>query len=64
MKQHILFVNPNCLQQLIANISRAYLILAGDWNVVLNDTLDDDRSPSHENKNLKGKGKFCQFFSI
>ena len=68
--QNNTFLSENCYgsQQLIANLSIfscACLILPGDWNVVLNDTFDKDRVPSHEIKNLKEKGKsYMNFFNL
>ena len=45
------------LFSVIANFSYTDLILAGDWNVVLYDTLDKDGGPPHVNKNSKEKIK-------
>ena len=41
-----------------ANFFLINVILAGDCNVVLNDTLDKDGGPPHVNKNSKKKVKF------
>ena len=48
----------------IANSFHANLILAGDWNVVLNDTLDKDGGPPHVNRKSKEKVQSYVIFSI
>ena len=53
------------LFSVIANFSHNDLILAGDWNVVLNDTLDKDGGPQHVNRNSKEKIKsYMDFFNL
>ena len=53
------------LFSVIANFSHTDLILAGDWNVVLNDTLDKDGGPPHVNRNSKEKIKsYMDFFNL
>ena len=37
----------------LSKLSKHDVILAGDWNVVLNDGLDKDRGPMHANKASK-----------
>ena len=55
----------NSLFSVIANFSHTDLVLARDWNVVLNDTLDKDGGPPHVNRNLKEKIKSCMdFFNL
>ena len=52
------------LFSVIANFFHTDLILAGDWNVVLNDTLDKDGGPQNVNKNSKEKIKsYMDFFN-
>ena len=41
------------LFSVIANFSHTDLILAGDWNVVWNNTLDKNGGPPHVNRNSK-----------
>ena len=49
----------------IANFSHTDLILAGDWNVVLNDTLDKDGGPPHVHRISEEKIKsFMDFFHL
>ena len=54
------------LFSVITNFSHTDLILAGDWNVVLNDTSDKDGGPSHVNRNSKEKKNeiLCGFFQF
>ena len=53
------------LFSVITNFSHTDLILAGDWNVVLNDTLDKDGDPPYVNRNSKEKTKsYMDFFNL
>ena len=53
------------LFSVIANFSHTDLILAGVWNVVLNDTLEKDKDPPHVNRNSKEKIKsYMGFFQF
>ena len=52
------------LFSVIANFSHIGLMLAGDWNVVLNDILYKDGGSPHVNRNSKEKIKSDMDFSI
>ena len=53
------------LFSVFANFSHTDLMLAGDWNVVLNDTSDKDGGPPYVNRNSKEKIKsYKDFFNL